>query len=170
MSSPTSKTVKLNLGGKDYELYFDLNTYAAFEEVSGKFFTDMLFDIQSALQASEEAKDPTLMIRKIPLKQLRYFLWAACHYYDADGEPVWPLTIGKLGSLINTSNLGQILPTLMNGISGNMPDAPAEKPDAEVNGKVRPIDGAMSSPASGGTEFGPSDEVVLASLDRNSTV
>ncbi len=168
--NPTNKSQKIMLGGKEYELFFDLNTYSSFEEISGKLFTDMLFELQEAVQEGEKRGDKSYAIRRIPLKMIRFFLWAALHTYDADGEPQWPLTVGQLGRLIDINNLGTLLPSLLSGAGNNLPDQPT-KVETSSNGKVpHPIDGAIApSPDNGGSEFGPSDADVLGLLDKTST-
>ncbi len=168
--NPTNKSQTIKLGGKEYELFFDLNTYASFETASGKLFTDMLFELQEAVAEGEKRGDKAYAIRRIPLKMIRAFLWAAVHTYDQDGEPQWPLTMGQLGRLIDINNLGSLLPNLLRGAGDNLPEPVPVTVAPSPNGKVpHPIEGTTtSSPDNGGSEFGPSDVDVLGLLDKTS--
>lgn len=153
-------TVKL--GGQLRKLFFDLNTFSAFEEVTGRFFLDFLSDLQEGVRLSKESGDSTQMLRRVSIKQVRAFLWAALHNYTPDGEPEWPLTIGQMSRLIDVNNIGALLPAILSGTTVNMPETPTEEPEG------RPTIGVASNPVDGGSMFGPSDEVLSASLTLTS--
>ena len=69
--NPTNKPVSINLNGKSYKLLFDMNTFVAFEEVSGKFFFDFLQSVQEALAFAKGNNDPSSLLRRISLKEDR---------------------------------------------------------------------------------------------------
>jgi hypothetical protein len=166
--NPTSKPVKITLDGKPYSLLFDLNTFDKFEEVSGKFFLDFLASIQDALQkARDEAKGnpqaeaalASTLMRSIRLGDIHKFIWAALHTYDREDNPIWPISLNKLGRLIDISTIPTLLPALLNGTTENLPEPDKQEPD-----NVRPINGSLSTQEDGGLESGPSDEEILGSL------
>ena len=170
MKDPTNKTASIKLGGKTYTLYFNLNTFSAFEEASGgQFFLDFLMEMKDALVSAAGGSTESLnltpesaekIIRKLSSKKVRALLWAALHTYDANDEPVWPFTIGKLSQMVDVNNLHQILTTLWAGANENMPEAKPEE-GRPTNGVPAPL----QQPENGGEQFGPSDEDVLASLE-----
>lgn len=163
--NPTSKTTTITIAGKKYELYFDLNTFSAFEQVTGRFFTDFLMDIREAFLESKEKKDQFILFRRIPVKDVRALVWAALHTYNSDDEPQWPMTINKLGRVLDISQLQNLLPAIMEGNAENAPDV---KEESEESGTDRPPETALSNPESGGDGSGPSDADVLGSLELNS--
>lgn len=172
--NPTSTTSQITIEGKQYEMHFDLNTYAAFEQVSGKFFPDFLADLQTAISEGLETvaekdkitgkienkiKDPMALIRKVSFKMLRAFVWAACHSYTSDDEAVWPFTINQLGKRLTMQTLIAVLPALVSGTRDNLP-----KPK-EGSAGSKPIDEAPTTSATGGIASGPEDADALASLE-----
>lgn len=162
--NPTSKTVTITLGGSKRSLYFDLNTFAAFEESTGRFFLDFLASLQTATQDAQVNKDPMRFLGKLGLKDIRALAWAAMHEYDAHDNPVWPLTLQQVGRLINIDNIKTVIPALMQGAITNAPDeddlgpAPSRPPEPG---------GVGSPPGDGGDKFGPTDDEVLGSLTKN---
>lgn len=174
--NPTSKPVTISLQGDKYKLFFDLNTFSAFEDVTGRFFLDFIVDLQEAISSlatkhvNEAAGNVTdisaspstalQFLRKVPIKQLRAFIWAALHTYDRDGEPQWPMTIGQLGSRIDHTNIMELIPAIMKGSKDNLPEP---KPVSEEGDSEDPRPMQSHSPQeSGGIGFGPSDEDALA--------
>lgn len=164
---PTNKTLAVTIGGKRYHLYFDLNTFAAFEEATGKFFLDFLTSIQEPLAEAQKQGDPMLLMRRISLKDVRALIWAACHTYDKRDEPQWPMTIGQLSKQIDVASMSTLLPKLISGVSDNSPDR--EETDGEGSRPPDPAEENEDSPRAGGGEgSGVSDESLLASLTLKS--
>jgi len=172
--NPTNKPLAVVIGGKRYHLYFDLNTYVAFERVTEKHFLDFLAGLQETVQAAvvkptEEGKpadvtDALQVLRGISITDIRAFLWAALHEYDSQDEPTWPLTLGKLGRLVDTQTLYDLLPKILNQNADNMRGSGEE----EAGTPDRPTKSEVSTPEPGGALFGPSDADVLASLTEKS--
>jgi hypothetical protein len=178
---PTNKPVEIKLSdGSVHKLVFDLNTFYEFEEKAGKTLPSFLLEMESAfapiLEATKKKKnlkpggkleippiDLTKTLGKFSIKDIRALIWSALHTYDTQGEPQWPYTIGRLGSLIDHNNLTTILSELIGGISNSLPEAEKEP------GKAKdPTQGPFLAPSNGGSESGPSDEEVLASARKSS--
>lgn len=179
--NPTNKPVTISLQGDKFKLYFDLNTFSAFEDETGRFFLDFIVELQEAItslamkQVAESnganpstetvAATPTTalqFLRKVPIKQLRAFIWAALHTYDKHGEPVWPMTVGQLGARIDHTNIMELIPAIMKGSKDNLPEPKAGVSDEEEQEEdPRPMQD-HSLQESGGIEHGPSDDDVLA--------
>lgn len=183
----TNKPVSVTLDGKKYKMWFDLNTFDAFETASGgKFFLEFLASMQEALASippirtdkhgksiPPKPEDMFGFLRKLSIKDLRAFVWAALHDYDRNGEPVWPLTIGQMGRLVTTDTIPEIISLVMKGTQDNSPSPDDlkeyEGPERQINeGNARPIRAGETAPASGGPDSGPSDADILGSLTRNS--
>jgi len=179
--NPTSKPLSVTLGGKQYKLFFDLNTFEAFETATSKHFLEFLASMQEALASIPKLKldkngsplppKPDEMfgfLRKLSIKDLRAFVWAALHDYDRNGEPVWPLTIGQMGRLVTTETIPMIISLVMKGTQDNSP-SPDDLKETEDGGKdnVRPIRAGETTPADGGLDSGPSDAAILDSLTRS---
>jgi hypothetical protein len=136
--------VPLELAGKKYNLYYNSNTMRAYEEVTGKMFLDTvstLYDvinaaktsIMSTVKKSAEgtADEPTFspfeVIRKIPMKDLQALIWAALHEYgknpaDPD-EPTWPMTLSKVGRMIQLQDVPRVFNAFLRGQIKNSPTA-----------------------------------------------
>jgi len=159
--------MSVSLKGKEYTLYFDLNTFSAFEDVTGRFFLDFLVEVQEALVKAfpGEAPEGTALqfIRRIPAKQVKAFIWAALHTYDSHGEPQWPMTLGQLGALIDYQTITRLVPQILSGAQANMPGKEREEGSAE---EENPTEIGNSLLETGGSPLGPSDESVLASLEQ----
>ena len=179
--NPTSKPLSVTLDGKKYKLHFDLNTFEAFETATSKHFLEFLASMQEALASIPKLKldkngsplppKPDEMfgfLRKLSIKDLRAFVWAALHDYDRNGEPVWPLTIGQMGRLVTTETIPMIISLVMKGTQDNSP-SPDDLKETEDGGKdnVRPIRAGETTPADGGLDSGPSDATILDSLTRS---
>ena len=176
--NPTNRVGTIEIKGQPYELNFDLNTYAAFENVTHKFFPDFLADLQTAISegsvtievpdpdnpgaTKKQLKDPMGVIRKMSFNLLRAFIWSALHFYDKNDDPVWPLTINQLGKLLDMPTLVKVLPQLITSTSQNLPTAKRtdgeEKPTSETPTTVEP----------GGSLSGLLDAGVLDSVEKSS--
>ena len=180
--NPTNKPQVITLGGKQYELFFTLNTFWKFEEITNVHFLEFLAKMQEALTSIPIVKldetgrplppkpeDMFGFLRKLSIRDLRAFVYAALHTYDRDGEPVWPLTIGQMGRLVTAETIPNIIALVMRGTQDNSPSSDDLK-DVGEGGKdnVRPIRAGETAPADGGPGFGPSDADVLQNLTRNS--
>jgi hypothetical protein len=160
----TSKTITINLNGKIEKLHFNLNAFAAFEKVTGRFFLDFLATMQEALQSAKSTGDDFSFLRKFSITDVRAFLWATLHTYDRDGEPQWPYTLAQVGRLIDLDNVSGVVNAIMTGQAENSPSR-EEVGTVPEETEDRPTEG--SPVASGGPEFGPSDAAVLASLEES---
>ena len=167
--NPTSKPLSITLGdNKSYQLLFDLNTFSKYEEVTGVPFTEFLAGLHDAVQlAAKGAKGSEMdVLRHIRISDVKAFLHAALHTYDAQDEPVWPFTPGQLGRLVNIENLPRIINTLMTGHQSNLPDV-EEMPVRAGGAQPRPFV-VDTTPGNGGGESGSSDEALLGSLTLKS--
>jgi hypothetical protein len=181
---PTNKTVEITLTNhRKHALHFDLNTFFQFEEKAGKTLPSFLVELEQAFAPLASKKDakkngkadaPVLVLNdrkvaealgKLSVKDLRALVWAALHEYDAHGEPIWPYTIGQLGGLIDHSNLGKIMGSLMSGVTGSLPRSTQDKEEPKKD--ARPTN-SPETPSSGGNESGHSDEAILSSLEPKS--
>lgn len=180
---PTNRTVEIKLtNGKKHTLYFDLNTFYQFEEMAGKTLPSFLVELERSfapllvpaskdsvrktaktVTITSDTRDITTALSKLSVKDMRALIWSALHEYDGDGEPKWPYTIGKLGGLIDHTNLSAIMVSLMAGISGSMPRA--DKKDTEAKETTRPTPNP-ETPLNGGSASGDSDEGILNSLEQ----
>lgn len=123
--------VPLKLGGQLRHMMFDLNTFAAYQEKTGRSFladaADLLHVFEPGLigeQISTPARPPSGLevIAAVPMDRLKMLLWASIHDYDRDDEPVWPLTPGKIGREITLGSIPEIFGAFLRGNSGNLPE------------------------------------------------
>lgn len=176
--NPTSKPITITLGGKPLQLFFDLNTFVAFEEATGKFFLDFLASLQEAVvgvatsatsgkengDAQAAVSSAFGILRKLSLKDIRAFLWAAHHTYDKSNEPTWPMTISQIGQLVDVNNIGVLLPQLLRANVPNLQPANPEAPERPTEGEE-----AQALPQNnGGNGSGLSDAAILDSLTPRS--
>ena len=168
--NPTSKPLHVKLGGRRYKLHFDLNTFAKFEEVTGRHFLEFLANMQEALASIATDRSPLGafgVLKKVAMKDLQAFVFAALHEYDRNDEPVWPLTMGQMGKLVTVENMVDVIRLVLRGNAENAPTSEDVQTEAE-NPPARPTNAGASTPANGGDDFGPSDEAILASLTPHS--
>ena len=166
--NPTNRPAKVILAGHSYQLYFDLNTFTKYEEVSGSSFTQFISDLQDAVQAVAETGNNMEFLRRINLRQLTQFLYSALHGYDPQDEPYWPLTIGQLGRLVDAENMVSVVRTLLQGYGSNAPsaeEASSVTPDEDPTSPPPPV---VPIADTGRKESGPSDAEVLGSLTKKS--
>lgn len=171
----TQVTMPADIGGKKRTLYFNVNTFGAFEGKANKFFLDFVANLQEALDAAKEmrdesgkivrAADPMRLFRSISIRDIHAFVWAAMHEYDEQGEPFWTVTLGQLGKLLDIETLATLLPGMVYGASQNMPD-PSDS--ARPTEPTADPPSAASTRVDGGTASGPLDEDVLASMTLKS--
>jgi hypothetical protein len=183
--NPTNKPLSVVLGGKTYPLYFDLNTFEAFERQTGVFFLDFLASLGESIQslqaqvegAADSSKDALRQVRvldvmrRLSLTNIRALIWAALHTYDKSGEPVWPFTIGQMSRLIDVETMATLFPRLMTASMDNIRGSSTDGGDSSTNEEgaaLRPTLPETSTPLDGGNESGPSDADVLGSLTLKS--
>ena len=175
--NPTSKPLTVSLGNKRHTLHFDLNTFSAFEDVTGRFFLDFLGGIQEAmskarndaLEAAGKNLPPDSMgaLRMISLRDFRALIWAALHTYNVDDEPEWPYTLNQIGRMLDVEAMARLLPQVLTGGAQNLPD----EADVKEESAARPIEpkaGESSPRENGGGTSGPSDAEILESLTHSS--
>ncbi len=123
--------VLVRLGGQDRAMCFDANTFVAFEQSTGKFFMDVVSNLYEMMFPkghvdTSGAPVPVKVlgidiVRKISMEDLRALLWSSFHDYDANDNPVWPLTINQVGRLLNFQNVIPIFVKFLTGVSANSP-------------------------------------------------
>jgi hypothetical protein len=142
---------------KPRKLVFDMNTFAAFEEKTGKFFLDVVADIVEAAPPGQPVR-PLEVLRKVSMADLRALVWAAVHTYDLQGEPHWPLTLTQVGRYITIQNLPEILNAVLRGQAESSPQTD------EVGESLGPVEDLMPAGpvvipppkgANGGENSGP---------------
>ena len=170
---------KIKLGGVTRPLYFDLNTYTAFEEKTGQFFLESIARLQQAVSAADEtigalSQDPAqqqkqlieknmAVLRRVSFKDIHALLWAALHEYDSSNEPVWPLTHAEVGRMVNFHNLSEVINIVMNGITDHYPNQDEMPQEVSTDGD-RPIESPSPAASGGETSSGLPDSI-SASLE-----
>lgn len=168
MIDPTNRAMVISLGGKDRSLYFDLNTFAAFEEVTGKHFLLYLHELQSLASTAQSVSEAerAMMFCRISMKDIRALLWAAMHEFNLEGKVVWPLTLEEVGSMLDIPTIVQLVPRVMSASADNLPPK-TDTEDSERPTKPETKPSNASTPNVGGVTFGPRDEDVLDLLTKN---
>jgi len=106
MNNPIVPTVSIELGGKQRELVYNLNSFAALEEKLGRsLFGEDGFNFQS-------------------FRELRLFLWAAFLH----GEPT--ITPDEVGAMISTANLNDVQVALAKAMEVSTPEKSADPTSA----------------------------------------
>lgn len=183
--NPTETTIDLEIGGEKRTLYFNLNAFSKFEEVSSvqpdgnrlKFpkFLFRLLNVWSGLrdrgQADAEAQDnqQALLdaIGEVGAADIHALLYGALHVYDRDDRPSWPLSPGRLGRILGPMEMMRLLPQVMTGLQANLPRAADTKTGGEEPARPTVIP-MPSTPTSGGSTSGELDEGPLALLTMKS--
>jgi hypothetical protein len=142
----------MELGGEQRKLYFNLNTFAAFEELRDKRFFEFLQPLEEALSSKAGA---AAIAAAVSFADIRAVIWAALHEYNMEDEPVWPLNLFQAGRLVDMSNLHEVLPQLLAGARENMPSEDEVDPTQEETGASEP---SPSPPDNGGDLSGLSGE------------
>ena len=177
-----AETVVPLLLDKQRNLVFNANTMKAYEKATGKFFLDTvasLYDaMRPALEAEEAAKkrenpqpedggasrvavaiNALDIIHKVPMNDLVALIWAALHEYgknpsDPD-EPSWPMTINRVGRLIQLQDVPRVFTAFLKGQTRNSPSAEemGESPAQSAPTLATPGGGSASrTEADGGGE------------------
>ena len=140
---------------KERTMIFNLNTMAAYEEASGKFYFDTLVHLYEVYTnntkvpvpidgkpAEPPMLNPLTIIRQVSMKDLRDLIWAATHEYDAKDEPRWPLTRSQVGRYLSSTTMPRYLNAVLIGHAAN---SPTQAELGEVSAAARTAD----APASG---------------------
>lgn len=104
------KAITVNINGKDFNIFYDLNAYSELENRYGSI---------------DKAMDE---LSKGSLKALRIILWAGLiHdntvFDDFTGEPVsYGITIGEVGRMLSMQNMKEITENLTKAITDSMPE------------------------------------------------
>jgi hypothetical protein len=199
---PTSKTFTTELDGQPRVLWFNANTYRAFEDKTGIFFMDWFVKLHTAsyhlvaealVRARENAKregikltdeeiqkilerdiDPSPVLRSVSIGHFQALVWAACHEYDANDEPVRKISYGRMGMILDHGEFKRLFGPIVKVLFENIkPDLPAKKEAPAADGEPRQEERPTSptrakKPNAGGSNFGPSQEEVLASVRKKS--
>lgn len=191
--NPTDKPITVDLLGQSTRLYFNLNTYGKFEELSGTFFLDwfrLCVDrisevsrmnkerIQEIIDAHKdegpEAINRALIeaeidigqaIRIMGVRDVLCMVSAAWHEYDRKDDPHWIKSPGQLGRLLSVRDCGQLMGPILAAISESM--SGEKRDDAGQESRPTSLSPSMQ-PVNGGSHYGPSDESILASLTDSS--
>ena len=170
MINPTE--AKLNMGefaGKPRTLHFDFNTYAAFEEKTGKHFLEYISDLAAALAKAQRDEGSYVdVFRSVSISDMRALVWACMVEYDAQDNPTWPLSMATVGKHLTLPYMMSLLPRLMAAGSSSVP-APEEVRQAQGSEPTEDTDGEnptvpapeSSTPADGGKTSGALEEEVL---------
>lgn len=166
MINPTDVTIDVTIGGENRHLYFNLNAFQKFEEISGKKFPRFLFGLVDAwskmaknakasggADASDAGASVLEALGEIGAKDILALVYGACHEYDAADDPRWPLSPGRLGRLLSATELVRLLPQIMTALQRNVPKASdAPKTGGEEHGRPTLVE--KSTPTSGGSTSG----------------
>jgi hypothetical protein len=160
----------VTLGGRERKLFFDLNTFAAFEDVAGKHFLMYLHELQSVASVAQAASEEerAMMFCRISMKDIRALLWAALHEVNVEGKVIWPLTIEEVGAMLDIPSIVRLVPQVMTASTDNLPVSEStseDEPERPTVTEEKPL--KTSTPKSGGETFGPSDTDVLELLTKN---
>ncbi len=122
--------VQIELGGKKYSMRFSANTMCAYESERHKFFMDVVSNLYDTVFPKGHEKDgkpvPVKVtgldiVKKVSMEDLRALLWSSIHEYDAQDNPVWPLTINQVGKKLNFQNIVPLFVKFLTGVSENAP-------------------------------------------------
>ncbi len=118
-------------------LIFNYNTIAKYEEISSKangrdmFYWDTmmnLFEVQGKVAAAavQQGKGQYAWVevmRSLPMRELRFMLYAALHEYGArpTDPPTWPVDITLLSRYINPARTVDVLKAIVEGHQANSP-------------------------------------------------
>lgn len=172
--NPIDVTVDVEIGGEKRKLYFNLNAFSKFEEASSiqadgkrlkfpRFFFGLL-DAWSRMQKQRTGTVETALldaISEIGASDILALIYGALHEYDAQDNPRWPLSPGRLGRLLNATELVKLLPQVMTALQSNVPqrgDAPEPKGGEEPK---RPTAPTPLTVIDGGSQSGELDESPL---------
>ncbi len=145
-------------------LVFNVNTMAAYEEKTGKFYWDTVLKFseiqgkygyrletgETVPSQAEMRRSSTDIIRRIRVADIHAMLWAALHTYDAQDNPKWPLTLAQIGRLIMPFDTAKFLGLILKGIQAN---SPTNAELGEVSGGptlVKPAEPPTTQEESGG--------------------
>lgn len=182
--NPTNTPLDITLGGKSMTLYFDINSFKAFEKASGKFYMNWLTKVMedsqvTAIELAAEAEDENISFAVKQISRIRLagivgmtdfeaIIWAA--YHTPGRHPRWPMSIEEVGELIDEEAYFKLVPQILTAILKNTTSKKksSEQPDAEAEAP-RPTNPSLETPStSGGKISGDSDDIILDSLTKKS--
>lgn len=142
--------VPVRLGDRDLVMIFNANTMVAFEQATGKFFMDVVTGLYEIMfpKGHEDAKGAPVpvrvkgldIVRQISMTDLRALLWSSFHEYDAQDNPVWPMTIAQVGRQLNFQNVIPVFIKFLTGVSDNSPTKEElGESQAEESAKPTPV-------------------------------
>lgn len=143
-------------------LIFNGNTQMKYEEFSGKRYFATIAEFLAIYQrhtkeppADAPDRKPIVdtmgLMEDIPIKEVLCMVCAACHEYDKDDNPTWPLTPSKLGRMTKSYDLAALFPLLVLGHSGNVPTKSELGESAPANVVAMPVKAEPeTTPATGG--------------------
>ena len=145
--------VPIELGGKQVTLIFNANSMKAFEKATGKFFLDTVAQLYEAmrpgLDKGAEATNAFDIVHKVPMEDLVALIWAALHEYgrnpaDLD-EPFWPMTVNRVGRMIQLQDVPLVFTAFLRGQIKNSPNQ-EEMGESQARSAMAPAsgDGAAS--------------------------
>ena len=187
--NPTEVVIDAVIGGVKRKLYFNWNAYAKFEEFSsiqenGKRlnFTKFVFQLYALIQkaaaktqaigenATSEDSQRVLLeaIGELGVTDIRALICGACHVYDREDNPSWPLSPGQLGRIMTVAEMSEAIPKIVSAVMRSNPQA-SDEPKKGGEESVRPIRTSPSIPTpsttnDGGSTSGELDEGPLALL------
>ena len=184
--NPTETTIEVEIGGKKHTLYFNLNAFSKFEEASSvqedgkrlKFpkFLFRLLDAWSRIRPPKQdapqqpqANAEALLdaIGEVGAADIHALLFGACHVYDRDDRPSWPLSPGQLGRILGPMELMRLLPQIMTGLQANLPKSGDTPKGGEEESRPTVVQ-MPSIPTNGGSTSGELDEEPLGFLTMKS--
>jgi len=164
---------------RERTMIFNLNTLSRFQETSGLFYFDFITNLQTTFNDVVEnarraalAKNPgadlrTILfnmndvLKHIDLRAIHHLVAAAVHEYDSDDNPVWPLTVGKVGRYISTIDVYPLVRKILDGHMQNAP-TPTELGEASPRPAAKPGVAGETQNGSNGNGGVPSLELVAA--------
>lgn len=191
--NPTETTIEVEIGGKKHTLYFNLNAFSKFEEASSvqedgkrlKFpkFLFRLLDAWSRIRPAKKPDEKTATdapqqqqesaealldaIGEVGAADIHALLYGACHVYDRDDRPSWPLSPGQLGRILGPMELMRLLPQIMTGLQANLPKSGDTPKGGEEESRPTVVQ-MPSIPTAGGSTSGELDEEPLGFLTMKS--
>lgn len=164
----------VRLGDQDRAMCFDANTFVAFEQTTGKFFMDVVSKLYEMMfpKGHEDAGGRLVpvkvngmdIVRRISMEDLRALLWSSFHDYDAQDNPVWPMTINQVGRHLNFQNVIPIFVKFLTGVSANSPSK-AELGESSAEASAAPPPGPSAVPTGAATGGAAGIALPVGALD-----
>jgi len=165
--NPTEVVIDAVIGGVKRKLYFNWNAYAKFEEFSSiqengrrLNFTKFVFQLYALIQkaaaktqaigenATSEDSQRVLLeaIGELGVTDIRALICGACHVYDREDNPSWPLSPGQLGRIMTVAEMSEAIPKIVSAVMPCLTPV-ADGPEMErICATVEKISGDAPSP------------------------